>query len=208
MDDLSERPFLPIATPLYYAVSCGFTELARGFIVDRGDDVNAGCGRYGTPLHAASYKGDLTTASLLLQYGADVNSSIGGQVPLRRAYNGGHVGVMCLLLDYGADGDMRDGNRLGTVLHHASYDGQLEMVRLLLQAGADVNGKGFADQTPLHLAVIKGQTKVAQLLIQHGADANAKSEISFTPFQAATMYARHDIVQLMLEGGAEREEGL
>ncbi|KAI0286410.1 ankyrin repeat-containing domain protein [Russula brevipes] len=200
MDDLSERPFLPIATPLYYAVSCGFTELARGFIVDRGDDVNAGCGRYGTPLHAASYKGDLTTASLLLQYGADVNSSIGGQVPLRRAYNGGHVGL--------SDGDMRDGNRLGTVLHHASYDGQLEMVRLLLQAGADVNGKGFADQTPLHLAVIKGQTKVAQLLIQHGADANAKCEISFTPFQAATMYARHNIVQLMLEGARREKEGL
>jgi ankyrin repeat protein len=113
---------------------------------------------------------------------------------------------MWLLLDYGADVNIRDGNRLGTVLHHASYDGQPEVVHLLLQYKADVNGKGLADQTPLHLAVIKGQTKVAQLLMQHGADAYAKSESSFTPFQVAMMYGRHDIVQLMLEGGEGEEE--
>jgi ankyrin repeat protein len=63
------------------------------------------CGFHGSPLHAASYKGNLDTVRLLLAHGVDINTIDKGRTPLRSAYDGGHLDVMRLLLEHGADAD-------------------------------------------------------------------------------------------------------
>ena len=65
-------------------------------------------------------------------------------------------------------------DKLGwTPLHWAARSGQVEVVRMLIDSGADVN---YADEkagTPLHMAVYSGHGDVAELLIAKGADVNA-----------------------------------
>ena len=58
---------------MYFAVSCGLCGVAKYLISTYGEDINAKCGTYGSPLHAASSKGHIDAVSLLLNHGADVN---------------------------------------------------------------------------------------------------------------------------------------
>ena len=59
------------------------------------------------------------------------------------------------------------------VLHYAaSQKGQVEVVRMVIEHGADITAQ-VEDGTPLHLAAQKGQLKVASMLVEHGADMTA-----------------------------------
>src|SRR5580698_4862639 len=68
------HPTQPEAVPLYYASLCGFVGLAEHLIATHSLDVNSKGGFHTTPLHAASVKGYLQVASLLLRNGADPDS--------------------------------------------------------------------------------------------------------------------------------------
>jgi hypothetical protein len=68
------HPSRPEAVPLYYAALCGFHGLVEHLIAADSRDVNSRGGSYTTPLHAASVKGHVDVASLLLKNVADPNS--------------------------------------------------------------------------------------------------------------------------------------
>jgi ankyrin repeat protein len=65
------HPTRPEAAPLYYASLCGFRGLVEHLITAHSSDVNSRGGSHTTPLHAASVKGHIDVASLLLKSGAD-----------------------------------------------------------------------------------------------------------------------------------------
>jgi ankyrin repeat protein len=56
-----------------------------------------------------------------------------------------------------------------TPLHRASINGALEVVRLLLEHGADVEAKDNDGETALQVAAYKGHDEVVELLREHGA---------------------------------------
>ena len=70
----------------------------------------------------------------------------------------------------------------GTSIYEAAEEGQIEEVKKLLPAGADVNTKTKFMETPLHFAAENGQKEVAELLIDKGADVNANAKWERTPF--------------------------
>jgi hypothetical protein len=177
IDDLKERPERLEATALYYAALCGFSGLANYLIMTHGENVHAKCGRRGSPLHAASYSGDLDTIRLLLAHGVNINtlSDEPKGTPLRSAYEGRHPDAMRLLLEHGANVEAlyepfceRIGWN-GTPLYVASQDGHLEVVQLLLGHGADVHLRGYDDRTSFQVATRNRHVEVAQLL-EHGAE--------------------------------------
>ncbi|RDD34218.1 ankyrin repeat protein [Wolbachia endosymbiont of Cylisticus convexus] len=61
-----------------------------------------------------------------------------------------------------------------TPLHTAAWEGNLEVVKLLLKHGADVHAENFERKTPLHFAAWEGGLKVVKLLLKHRADVHAK----------------------------------
>ena len=63
----------------------------------------------------------------------------------------------------------------------AAMMGQTEAAELLLQHGADINGRNRDDNTALHLAVFLGRAGTAELLLKSGADVNAKNDDGATP---------------------------
>lgn len=63
----------------------------------------------------------------------------------------------------------------------AAMMGQTEAVRLLLQQGADVNGRNRDGNTALHLAMFLGRAETAELLLKSGADVNARNDDGATP---------------------------
>ena len=203
IDKLPERPSSLEATALYYAALCGFNELINYLIVTHGEDVNAMCGRHGTPLHAAAYEGHLDVTHLLLDHGADINlADFDGQTALGTAYSRNNLKVMRLLLEYGADADVQYDVH-GLILHHASWKGRAEVIELLLRHKADVNGRGDDDWTPLHWASAGGRVEVVRLLLERGADVDAQNKDQNTPLRLASLHGHVDVVRALLEHGTD-----
>lgn len=57
-------------------------------------------------------------------------------------------------------------------IHLAAWQGNAEIVKLLLERGADVNARGNGGRTALHYAIEHHHPDVVQLLVSHGADIN------------------------------------
>ena len=92
----------------------------------------------------------------------------------------------------------------GNALTAAAYDGTLEIVKLLLEHGADPNSEhGW----PLQIAAASGHEDVVKLLLEHGADINDnKTNSEFlegTALQAAVEAGKTEIVALLLDSGAD-----
>jgi ankyrin repeat protein len=90
-----------------------------------------------------------------------------------------------------------------TPLHHASSIGNTEVVKLLIEKGADINVKNNFGSTPLHYASNEGNTEVVKLLIDNGADINVKDRADTTPLHKASFKGHTEVVNLLIENGAD-----
>ena len=164
----AKQPPPLLATPLYYVVFCGFSELAKWLITMHAEDVNAKCYDDRTPLHVASQEGHVDAVHMLLDHGALVDSrDCDDWTPLHFASCERNLEVVQLLLEYEAAlNALEVWDRSPVFL--ASQSGHLEVVRLLCDRGADVHIQGFS-RTPFQVATLWGYHDVAQLLLEYGA---------------------------------------
>ena len=199
----TKHPERPQATPLYYAVLCGFRDLIEHLIATYPRDIDARGGYYGSPLLAALIKEDIDTASSLLQRGADVNA-LGerGMSPLHRSSQGGRIDIVRFLLDHNADVNLRD-TRGDTPLGLASFEGELEVSRRLLERGANVNSQDEEGFSPLHGAAQNGHLDVVRFLIESGADIGSPNKEGRTPLYSASRSGHVKMAELLIRHGAD-----
>lgn len=111
--------------------------------------------------------------------------------------------MMKLLMKNGADPLSQQNHWKFSPLHYAARGGHEEAVRLLLDAGAQVNSKDIFGRIPLHLAHEKS---VVALLLDHGADVNARDDKGWTCLHwAASSRQAYSLetIRLLLEKGAD-----
>jgi ankyrin repeat protein len=123
-----------------------------------------------TPLHLACFAGGAEATRLLVGRGADLEA-------LARA-------------------SFAQVRPLGT----AAFARDRESARVLLEAGADPNGRGEGGFTPLHSAAQNGDLEFVRLLLRHGAQAGVAAEDGRTP-AALARDAGHDDCAALLERG-------
>ncbi|KAJ4245039.1 hypothetical protein NW762_014247 [Fusarium torreyae] len=112
-----------------------------------------------------------------------------------------------LLLQYGASANAT-GEAYGNALTAAAFDGTINIIKMLLDAGADVNS---ADGWALQTAAEQGHTEVVNILLERGANVNAfttnENMAQGTALQAAVESGQGDIVDILLEHGADPNLG-
>jgi ankyrin repeat protein len=105
--------------------------------------------------------------------------------------------VVKILLDSGAEVNTNTGF-YGTALRAASEQGHERVVKLLLEAGSDVNCGGA-----LWAAARRGKTQVVKLLLEFGADVNASYDRFGTALQVASKGKHEGVVRMLLSHGAQ-----
>jgi len=114
-------------------------------------------------------------------------------------YHGKKDVVKCLLAKAA---DVNAPSMGGRALHGASTSGNLQVVCLLLDHGADVNGLDFYKNTALHIACQQQDVDMCKLLLSRGADVSAPNVDLDTPLHIAALHAGAEIIKLLLDSGA------
>ncbi len=182
-------------SPVMVAVYCGATEVARDLVA-----------RAPTDIFEATCLGDVPRVDhLLSQDGALVAAySADGWTALHLAAHTGQPQVARLLLSRGAKVDAVSRNGIANQPLQAAIAGrEPELVRILIEAGADANHRSHGGFTAAHLAAENGSLEVLELLKKAKADLGAKAEGGKTPLDLARE-GHHDKVARWLEKGITR----
>ena len=125
------------------------------------------------------------------------------------AHNGHLYSVKILLINYGADIETRGTLKIGdevsegcTPLWAAAATGFLDVVKLLIEQNADVDGRTLMGSTPLRVAAFMGHLDVVRCLVESGADVNAHSDCESSPLMAACYCGRLSVVTYLIKKGA------
>jgi ankyrin repeat protein len=120
------------------------------------------------------------------------------ELALVEAAREGDLGRVRLFLDLGTNPDRAVAH--GSPLAHAARGGHLEVVELLLQRGADVEGGNGL--SPLAAAAWKGQDEIVRLLLSRGANIEADAGGPGTALFQASGQGHGSTVRLLLDHGA------
>lgn len=85
----------------------------------------------------------------------------------------------------------------------AVKNGHKSLVKLLIQAGADVDSVNNARQTVLFIACWANKIDMVKILVREGADLNKTDKRGWTPLMMAAHQGYEPIVRLLLESGAD-----
>ena len=86
-----------------------------------------------------------------------------------------------------------------TCLHAAAASGHLDICRLLIDKGAQVEAKDGTGCAPLHFAAIQGHVEIVRLLCDRGADVEARHNGGGRPLHASASYGHISVVKELIE---------
>jgi ankyrin repeat protein len=106
------------------------------------------------------------------------------------------------LIKWGVDLNIRD-NGGKTALIWASYENNIEVVKLLIEAGANLDIRTNGGRTALMLASYNNYGEIVKLLIKAGAHLNIRNNWGKTALIEASYYDHIEVVKLLLENFAD-----
>ncbi|GAW21676.1 hypothetical protein ANO14919_111990 [Xylariales sp. No.14919] len=153
-----------------------------------------------TPLSLAAAMGHLDLCKALIDFGADVNNRdyVYGQTPLSLAAAHGHQKTVELLLHAGSD--HRNYTSGTPTLAMAIRSANLDIVRLLLESGAEINIANVqTGETALSQAAALGHVPIVSLLLESGAEVDSWDKRGWTPLHHAISQSQKKTVEVLIE---------
>ena len=124
----------------------------------------------------ASAKNNIDAMEFLVtKCNANINGNGTDIKPILHASARGSFEAVKWIIDHG--GEVNFGNGC-TALSSAAEDGYVEIVRILIDNGADLNGHKFRKETPLDLAMARGHMEIVELLEDAEAQKNGLGSVS------------------------------
>lgn len=171
--------------------------------IEAGMDVDSRDARDWTPLMVAAFQGHEAAARFLIQHGANPRARDSrGYTPLHWAAFKGYSDVSALIARR-VDCNVQSSAGI-TPLLQASANGHAEVVRLLLDAGAEPDIGTRDGWTPLHKAVANGHTAVVRLLLGSGASPFSRHADGTTPHALARRGGNMEILRLLRQAIGRR----
>ncbi|XP_073798621.1 protein phosphatase 1 regulatory subunit 12A isoform X2 [Danio rerio] len=202
------------------------------FLVENGSEVNRGDNEGWTPLHAAASCGFIQITKYLIEHGAHVGAvNSEGELPLDVATEDAMNRLLkAEVKKQGIDVDqarreeervmLQDAmtvlagsgslvphpNTQATALHVAAAKGYIEVLKVLLKCGIDVDSRDSDGWTAFHAAAHWGQEEACSLLAEHMCDMTAVNNVGQTPLDVADENIIDNLEELQKKQNAMRSE--
>ncbi|XP_019749179.1 protein phosphatase 1 regulatory subunit 12A isoform X3 [Hippocampus comes] len=164
--------------PLHAAASCGYLGIAE-YLISQGASVGVVNSEGETPLDIAEEEAmEELLQNEINRQGVDIEAARKEEerVMLRDARQ---------WVNSGQIQDIRHAKSGGTALHVAAAKGYVEVLKLLIQAGYDVNIKDYDGWTPLHAAAHWGKEEACRILVENLCDMDVINKMGQTPFDVS-----------------------
>lgn len=147
----------------------------------------------------AAWLGQYRLVGLMIEKKAPLDVNVGWALrPLELSARNNHAAVVELLLAHGSDLINRKCDDNETALHLAASHGHAQMIRMLIQAGADKDMKGT--YRPIMMAAVYGNFSALRALLRAGAEPEYDDpEISWSPLSGAVNYGYNKCVEALLK---------
>ena len=129
--------------------------------------------------------------------------------PLIIAARDGNLDFVKALLRYEANtearGTIKDDGEVKedcTALWVAAAKGHFDVVRLLIEQNADVDGRTSTNSTPLRAAAFDGRLDIVRYLVENGADVNARNDFNSTPLMVTCYKGHPNVATYLVKHGA------
>ncbi|KAJ9412817.1 hypothetical protein QL093DRAFT_2595049 [Fusarium oxysporum] len=203
------RKYSEGADILYILADRGYPELIR-MRLEVNPGIDCGGGRYRHPLLAAMAKGNKDSVTALLglssrfHNGIDITDGLKSKIdsvktnhtPVSWACEEGHLAIAAFLLDQDAKVGVDD-------LVRFVGNGNFEVVKMLLEKGADARVATKDGRTPLLLSLRNGHLEITKMLLEKEVDAGVTDKDGLTPLHLASQNGHLEIVKMLFEQEAD-----
>ncbi|OQA91454.1 MAG: Ankyrin repeats (3 copies) [Elusimicrobia bacterium ADurb.Bin231] len=151
-------------------------------------------------LFDAVLNGSLIKLRFFLEEGMDVNAkSREGVSLLHSAAETGHMAIASFLIEKKININARDNSNQTPLLKAKNFD----MIKLLVENGANINAVDAKGMSCLHYASQRGKTDIVKYLVGHGALVNIKDVLGRIPLHEAARNDFTEIVEFLVSCGAD-----
>ncbi|XP_032148033.1 ankyrin repeat and SOCS box protein 3 isoform X2 [Sapajus apella] len=175
-------------------------------LLRKGRSVDVADNRGWMPIHEAAYHNSVECLQMLINADSSENyikmKTFEGFCALHLAASQGHWKIVQILLEAGADPNATTLEET-TPLFLAVENGQIDVLRLLLRHGANVNGShSMCGWNSLHQASFQENTEIIKLLLKKGANKECQDDFGITPLFVAAQYGKIESLSILISSGA------
>ena len=188
------------STPLHVAATAGSASALHALLKHK-VDVNCFSTTGNTPLVDAAENDHQDFILPLIEAGADVNAQqLCRATALHYAADMGNTAMVEMLLLYGArisSWGVDVGFQMP--LHLAVQRDSVDVIRLLIKNGAELEAECEGGRTPLHIAAFHNSAAAAKLLISLGAQIDSRGIDGTLPIHIAAEYGSREVLQVLID---------